>query len=118
MKVFSIKRLTLGAALCIPLASAWGQAATATQQYLGAPLPNPVMAVELDAAPGRLSQPPGGTAGAQGGVSGPMDSSAGGYGARVQSQTSPGTFTGIGATERGALGAQPFNGLPSAGQAK
>ena len=65
MKVFSIKRLTLGAALCIPLASAWGQAATATQQYLGAPLPDPVMAVE-----------------------------------------------------RSALGAQPFNGLPQAGQAK
>lgn len=75
---------------------AYGQAATVTQQYLGAPVPSPVVAVELDAAPSRALA--GGTGGALGPGMPPASQPASTYGGRIQSQASPAMYTGVGST--------------------
>ena len=75
---------------------AYGQASTVTQQYLGAPVPSPVAAVELDAAPSRaLAGRSGGAVGLGLPSAGPSVSI---YGERIQSQASPAMYTGVGST--------------------
>ncbi len=83
------------ALLLVSSGSAFAQVSTATQRFVGANLTNPVLAVELDAAPDRMVQNSSGPSGVglQGSAGGGAPE---GYGARVQSQTSPPTFTGAG----------------------
>lgn len=96
----------LGVALLfVSSCNAFAQVSTATQRFVGADIANPVLAVELDAAPDRRVQGPPRP------VDAGLPSSAGsgvpgGYGARVQAQVSPPTFTGIGGVA-GSVGATP-----------
>jgi len=101
----------LGAALLfVSSCSAFAQVSTATQRFVGADISNPVLAVELDAAPDRLvqGQPRPDGAGIPGSAGGAVPE---GYGARVQSQSSPSTFTGIGGGI-GSAGADPRSSGP------
>lgn len=93
------------ALLVVSTCNAFAQVSTATQRFVGADIANPVLAVELDAAPDRRIQSPsrlvdaGLPSSAGGGVPG-------GYGARMEAQVSPPTFTGIGGAA-GSIGAIP-----------
>jgi hypothetical protein len=79
---------------------AHAQSTSVTQQFLGAPVPSPVVAVELDAAPARaMPQHPASAAAASGsgrtGIS-YSASSADSYGSRMASQAAPAMYTGAG----------------------
>jgi hypothetical protein len=98
-------RSLLIASLGLMTLGAHAQSASVTQQFLGAPVPSPVVAVELDAGPARaLPQYPASAAGGFG-VGRPglsySASSADSYGSRLASQASPAMFTGAGVAASG-----------------
>jgi hypothetical protein len=80
---------------------AHAQSTSVTQQFLGAPVPSPVVAVELDAGPARAMPQHPASAAAASGSSGQTGisysaSSADSYGSRMASQAAPAMYTGAG----------------------
>ena len=84
---------------------AHAQSTSVTQQFLGAPVPSPVVAVELDSAPARAL--PQQSAAAADSVSSARPgisysaSSVDSYGSRLSSQASPAMYTGVGVAASG-----------------